>query len=450
MNRGMNDDARPERIFADGLHGTAPSRAPDRLRTQIRTQTSQLRPRPRWLALIKESPMRINSSLAVGSPTARVAAIVVATLLLALMVAGAGIAGSRLLAADGTIVVDQAGGGDYTTIGAAVDAAEDGDTIMIRPGTYSESVIVDKDLRILGDGESDSIVVDIPDDGPSAPFGDMNPRFGFWLQDATTELGNLTITGPDRNVSAVVATDGDHDIHDLVEDLDPYRFFPYGFVYINGSMTGTVSDNETKAFIWIDGEASPVIERNRIVNVVRNDGQSSALVRNNDIGGVWVRGESTATITDNRIDFANNGGADGGFSTCGVELSGEARPIVDSNEVRNAATGVCVRFAEPASLSGNRLIDNTTGMFVSSSDALIRDNVVSGGRIGISTAGDAPSFIGNTVEGASSTGFVIGTGSSAILSGNTICGSPTNLEVFDIATPAIDATNKICEDAPAE
>ena len=55
--------------------------------------------------------MRISISLAVGSPTARVAAIMVATLLLALMVAGAGIAGTRLLAADAAIVVAQDGSG---------------------------------------------------------------------------------------------------------------------------------------------------------------------------------------------------------------------------------------------------------------------------------------------------------------------------------------------------
>ncbi len=45
--------------------------------------------------------MRISSTLAVGSPTARVAAILVATLLIVLSVAGAGVAGARLMAADG-------------------------------------------------------------------------------------------------------------------------------------------------------------------------------------------------------------------------------------------------------------------------------------------------------------------------------------------------------------
>jgi pectin methylesterase-like acyl-CoA thioesterase len=90
--------------------------------------------------------MRISSNVAIGSPMARVAAIMVATLLLALTVAGAGIAGSRLLAADGTIVVAQDGSGTYATITEAVAAANDGDTVLVKPGTYVEAVTIAKDI----------------------------------------------------------------------------------------------------------------------------------------------------------------------------------------------------------------------------------------------------------------------------------------------------------------
>jgi predicted outer membrane repeat protein len=36
-----------------------------------------------------------------------------------------------------TILVDAAGGGDYTTIGAAINASTEGDTILVAPGVYS-------------------------------------------------------------------------------------------------------------------------------------------------------------------------------------------------------------------------------------------------------------------------------------------------------------------------
>jgi hypothetical protein len=69
----------PSDVFYDELFGRA----------------GRARQRPRWLAILKESPMRHRSHLAVGSPTARVAAVAAATLLLATLGAGALVAGAQ-------------------------------------------------------------------------------------------------------------------------------------------------------------------------------------------------------------------------------------------------------------------------------------------------------------------------------------------------------------------
>ena len=146
---GMNDDRAYERLFAEGLTERSLPRArpPARLRP-IKSTTGRMRPRPRWLALIKEPPMRISSRVAVGSPTARLAAILAATLLLAVLATGAVVAGGTLLAGPAPIVVAQDGSGSHQTIAEAVAAATDGDTIRVRPGTYPEAVVVDKDIAI--------------------------------------------------------------------------------------------------------------------------------------------------------------------------------------------------------------------------------------------------------------------------------------------------------------
>ncbi len=51
----------------------------------------------------------------------------------------------------GVIVVDAAGGGSFTQIQPAVDAAIDGDTILVKPGNYAAFTINAKGLTVVGD-----------------------------------------------------------------------------------------------------------------------------------------------------------------------------------------------------------------------------------------------------------------------------------------------------------
>jgi hypothetical protein len=89
----MNDDTRQDRDIAAFFAVTAPPRGPEGLLDDVFLTTGRMRPRPRWLAVLKEPPMRISTRVAVGSPTSRLAAIVVLTLLLA-VAATAGVIGA--------------------------------------------------------------------------------------------------------------------------------------------------------------------------------------------------------------------------------------------------------------------------------------------------------------------------------------------------------------------
>ena len=71
-----------------------------------------------------------------------------------------------------TWYVDDSGGADFTTIQDAVNASNNGDTIIVRDGAYSENVNVSKSITIASDNGSAAVAVTAA--GPTTPVFDVN------------------------------------------------------------------------------------------------------------------------------------------------------------------------------------------------------------------------------------------------------------------------------------
>ncbi|NBT27857.1 MAG: nucleotide exchange factor GrpE, partial [Actinobacteria bacterium] len=77
-------------------------------------------------------------------------------------VQSANVAPAPTRAPDG-LIVDATGGGDYTTIASAYANAKAGENIVVRPGTYREALVLDRDVEIVGKGDRALIVVEATD-----------------------------------------------------------------------------------------------------------------------------------------------------------------------------------------------------------------------------------------------------------------------------------------------
>jgi hypothetical protein len=98
---------------------------------------------------------------------------------------GVGLAAQPALA--DTLCVARATTRCFSTVQAAVDAAHDGDTIMIGPGTFAGGITIDKSVELVGAGARATI---IKGGGPVITIGTM-----FAPTQPTVSISRVTVTG---------------------------------------------------------------------------------------------------------------------------------------------------------------------------------------------------------------------------------------------------------------
>ena len=167
-----------------------------------------------------------------------------------------------------TLTVDAAGSTNYSTIQSAVNAASNGDTIKVKPGTYDEGVDTKgKNLTIKANGTSANTTIDA-----------TGETFSVSVESGTVTLQGFTFTGGASGLEVRGATVTASDI--VVEDVTGEA--PGGGFLFAGGATVTIDDCS------VDGVD----------------------VQNNQYGGGFFIEASTATISN--CDVTNNTAYQGG------------------------------------------------------------------------------------------------------------------------------------------
>ena len=191
------------------------------------------------------------------------------------------------------ITVDDDGAADFNNIQAAIDDANEGDEVHVRPGTYYEAITMKDGVDLIGAGANVTII----DAGSySEIYGVVRAEN---IQDASTTLRGFTLTNGPHGVSAKNSK--------IIIERNIIRnnggqsgSIIYGAGIIDSNSIAairhnTISDN-VEMGIWITKRyGAPELEPSTIVNNV---------VANNDKGIVGLS-YSSAIIRNNTID--NNG-----------------------------------------------------------------------------------------------------------------------------------------------
>ncbi len=313
-------------------------------------------------------------------------------------------------------LVDPSGLGDAMTIGEAMRSAPDGATIRVQPGEYRETLLLDRPLFVIGQGNGDATVIVRPDAGPCA-IGEASyglVRGLTFTGTADNGHGPCIVLGGgglviennrivDRGGPAIVVRAGARPfiLNNRISAIDGPG------ITVEGGAAGLLIGNEisdtTGAGIVVQDGAVPTINRNTISGAgqagVLFQGGSAGLMLDNDIvesraSGVEIREGARPTIAGNRIQAGRQAGIYAYASAAGY--------IKDNAITDNAFSGIIVDAASPL-LQGNIVQDNAEhGILImnDSTSRLVRNSVLDNGGHGLAIGLNAdPTLDANQVSG---------------------------------------------------
>jgi hypothetical protein len=297
---------------------------------------------------------------------------------------------------------------DQPTVQGAIDAARDGDTVLVAPGLYKENLdFKGKAITVTSSGGAEATVIDGNRSGPVVSFSS-----GEWL---SSVLSGLTL----RNGKPAGGWYG-------------------GGVYLNyasptlrnNRITGNVACMGSGVFI--EGGA-PLVQGNTISGNGQ-EGCGSAWGG----GGIFLENASGARILDNAILDNKVPSGNGG----GIFSSSSAGSVISGNTIKGNSTS---ENSQPCSYGGGIYLTGSDSSRVSGN--LIADNRAGCGSAVYLAGYTAPSLINNTlVDSVNAAGFVLGTGSAVLVNNIVLATSgatPVSCSASSAAAPPLLSHNLV-------
>jgi parallel beta-helix repeat protein len=256
---------------------------------------------------------------------------------------------------------------DYATIQNAINAANEGDTIFVKKGTYEEKTLeIKKTLSLVGEGaELTKINLDPP--LYSSPPDILNRTSSWFGQSITVNANDLELSG---------FTISTHGILDK----------PGGEIYIAGNRTQVIG-NRVMTGLLINGSYGNIAENtfSRGVGMIGSHGNISA----NKIvgsGGIYVEGIYTSIFSNNIA----------GEDNTGIHVEGASCLVYGNKVTENAGIGGIYVSSDGTTVARNIVDQSNIGIKVGGSDNTIYANNVTNNGVGLA----ADSRIYNYWKGA--------------------------------------------------
>jgi parallel beta-helix repeat protein len=214
----------------------------------------------------------------------------------------------------GTIIVDKSGGGDYTTIQAAIDAASSGDTICVWSGSYSERIVINKAINLIGNSSSNTTI-----------------NGGYTLDVITVTSDWVNITGFE------IINCGSSGFPNFDSGIELYNI-NNTHIYKNEIMNCTLG-----------------------INIVNSD---QNIIENNYIKPITGWRENILMTNSDYNKISNNSLFNNWY---GIRFTQSEHNIVDNNHFEQNKYGIYASLSNNNHITNNAFLNNTDGIFTQSS-----------------------------------------------------------------------------------
>jgi len=335
---------------------------------------------------------------------------------------------------------------DQPTIQAGIDSAQNGDTVLVAPGTYTGNGNRDidfggKGVVLKSENDPDSTIIDC--EGSAS-----EPHRGFYFhsgEDSSTVVEGFTIRNgygltdspfPSESVGGGIKCDSSSSPKIINNTISGNSGSAGGGIYCdlqssptisNNTIAGNSADNSSGGGISCSN-SSPMISNNTITGntTYHSSGggiscyNSSPTIRNNTItgnsavfygGGIYCYYFSSPTISNNTIS-GNSADRAGGIYCSGYSNATISNNTISGNSAHMYGGGISCYFYSSPTISNNTISDNSANSYGGGiscrgySNATISNNNISGNSA--NTGGgiycyyySSPSISNNTISGNS-------------------------------------------------
>lgn len=276
---------------------------------------------------------------------------------------------------------------DYVSISAAINAAHDGDTVVVSPGTYFENInFGGKAITVTSSNGPQSTIIDGNANGSVVTFSKNETAKsvlnGFTIRNGSSwyAAGGIQIGRSSPTITGNVIT-GNHSSVGIGITVSGGGPLIRDNVITGNTQIG--SSGQGGGGIYTAGDSTTAATPTIVGNTITNN----SVANGGDGGGISVGYYGVPTIKNNIIqgNIAYNDG--GGIALNGYDGANIVQNIIVGNSSRGGGSGAGIYLAGPAGtqdsvfnnvVAGNTAFDKTSGIYVSgfASTFNISNNVV--------------------------------------------------------------------------